>query len=227
MTTPVSPLYADRAEAGRVLASRLGGFRGNPDAIILALPRGGVPVGFQISLQLCLPLDLLIVRKLGVPGQEELAMGAIASGDVVVLNRDVIRELHIADEEIQEVIARERIQVARQEQEFRGGLPAAEVRNRIVILVDDGLATGSTMQAAAQTMRARSPKRLIVAVPVGPVESCAQLRQEADQVLCAATPSPFGSVGAFYRIFNQTTDEEVRALLKRSRDSGGEIRQSA
>ncbi|HVJ04476.1 MAG TPA: phosphoribosyltransferase [Candidatus Saccharimonadales bacterium] len=226
MTYPGNLLYADRAEAGRVLASRLSGFLGNPDAIVLALPRGGVPVGFEISRQLRLPLDLLIVRKLGVPGQEELAMGAIASGNVLVLNRDVIRKLRIADETIQQVIARERIQVARQEQQFRAG-PIAEVRNRTLILVDDGLATGSTMRAAAQTMRTHCPRSLIVAVPVGPVETCAQLRQEADQVLCVATPSPFGSVGAFYHIFNQTTDEEVRALLERSRDSSSEIRQSA
>ncbi len=227
MTYTGGPLYADRAEAGRVLASRLRGFSGDPDAIILALPRGGVPVGFEISRQLNLPLDVMIVRKLGVPGQEELAMGAIASGNVVVLNRVLIRQLRIAEEDIQRIIERERIQVNREEEDFRGWRPAAEVRNRTVIVVDDGLATGSTMEAAAQTIRARAPKNLILAVPVGPVESCARLRGQADQMICSATPSGFSSVGAFYRVFNQTTDEEVRSLLEQSKNLGGSIRRTA
>jgi putative phosphoribosyl transferase len=163
-------------------------------------------------------LDVWIVRKLGVPGQEELAMGAIASGELVVLNRSVIRALHISAEEIQQVIERERIEMARRERQFRGDRPAPEVRDRVVILVDDGLATGSTMRAAAQAIRARSPERIIVAVPLGPEEACAELQADADQVICAKTPAHFSAVGACYRSFPQTTDEEVRELLALSHD---------
>jgi putative phosphoribosyl transferase len=169
-------------------------------------------------------MDVLIVRKLGVPGREELAMGAIASGDLVFLNRGVIRSLKIPAEDIEQVIRRERDEIARREKELRRSRPAAEVRDRVVILVDDGLATGSTMQAAARTVRARSPKRLIVAVPVGSADICAELQLEADQVICAATPSHFSAVGAFYRSFSQTTDEEVRELLDQSYYHRTEVR---
>lgn len=206
-------IYADRAEAGRVLASRLSNFRGTPGGLVLALPRGGVPVGLEVSKQLDLPLDVLIVRKLGVPGREELAMGAIAGGGLVVLNQSVIRTLRISAEDIQRAVERERNEIARREKQFRCGRPPPEVRNRVVILVDDGLATGATMRAAAQTIRARSPERLIVAVPVGSAESCADLQSDADQVICAATPAHFSAVGACYRSFPQITDEEVRELL--------------
>jgi predicted phosphoribosyltransferase len=218
MTCAEGAIYADRAEAGQVLARLLYRYRATPNALVLALPRGGVPVGFEIAQHLNLPLDVWIVRKLGVPGQEELAMGAIASGELVVLNRSVIRALHISAEEIQQVIERERIEMARRERQFRGDRPAPEVRDRVVILVDDGLATGSTMRAAAQAIRARSPERIIVAVPLGPEEACAELQADADQVICAKTPAHFSAVGACYRSFPQTTDEEVRELLALSHD---------
>jgi predicted phosphoribosyltransferase len=216
MTHEGGAIYADRAEAGRVLAGLLSNFRATPGAMVLALPRGGVPVGFEISQRLHLPLDVLIVRKLGVPGREELAMGAIASGNLVVLNQPVIRALHLSAEEIQRVVKRERIEIARREEQFRGNRPAPDVRGRVVILVDDGLATGATMRAAAQTIRARSPERLIVAVPVGSREACSELQADVDQVVCAATPAHFSAVGAHYRSFSQTTDEEVRELLAAS-----------
>jgi predicted phosphoribosyltransferase len=216
MTYGADAIYADRVDAGRVLARLLSNFRATPGALVLALPRGGVPIGFEIAQLLNLPLDVLIVRKLGVPGEEELAMGAIASGGLVVLNQDVIRLLHLSAEDIERVIERERIEIARREQQFRGDRPAPDVRDRVVILVDDGLATGATMRAAAQTVRARSPERLIVAVPVGSEETCAELQADADQVICAATPLRFSAVGAYYRSFPQTTDEEVRELLAAS-----------
>jgi predicted phosphoribosyltransferase len=209
-------IYADRAEAGRILARLLSNFRATPGALVLALPRGGVPVGFEISQQLNLPLDVLIVRKLGVPGREELAMGAIASGDLVVLNQPVIRALHVLPEDIQRVIERERNEITRREKQYRGDRPAPDVHDRLVILVDDGLATGATMRAAARTVRSRSPQRLIVAVPIGSAEACAELQSDADQVICAATPAHFSAVGACYRSFRQTTDAEVRELLNLS-----------
>lgn len=213
MTPEGGAIYADRADAGRVLARLLSNIRATPGALLLALPRGGAPVGFEISQRLNLPLDVSIVRKLGAPGREELAMGAIASGDLVVLNQPVIRALHLSDDDISRVIERERIEVARREQQFRGSRPPPDVRGRVVILVDDGLATGATMRAAAQSIRARSPERLIVAVPVGTQEACAELKADVDEVICAATPARFSAVGAQYRSFPQTTDEEVRELL--------------
>lgn len=216
MTHESSAIYADRADAGRVLARLLINVLAAPGALVLALPRGGVPVGFEISHLLNLPLDVLIVRKLGVPGREELAMGAIASGDLVVLNHPVIRDLDLSAEDIRRVIERERIEITRRELQFRGNLPPPDVLGRVVILVDDGLATGATMRAAAQTIRARLPERLIVAVPVGAREACAELTAEVDQVICAATPTRFSAVGAHYRSFPQTTDEEVRELLTAS-----------
>lgn len=219
MTYTGGAIYADRAEAGRTLARLLSNFRATPGALVLALPRGGVPVGFEISQLLNLPLDVLIVRKLGVPGHEELAMGAIASGGLVFLNRPVIRALYVPPEDIQRVIERERSEIARRERQYRGDRPAPDVHDRVVILVDDGLATGSTMRAAARTIQSRSPQRLIVAVPVGSAEVCAELQSDADQVICAATPARFSAVGACYRSFPQTSDEEVRELLNLSQRS--------
>lgn len=219
------PLYEDRADAGRVLATRLRHFHSDSDALILALPRGGVPVALEISRELEIPMNLLIVRKLGVPGQEELAMGAVASGDIVVLNRAVIHQLRIPKEQVTDAIRRERLELARREQEFRGGSP--ELRDRKIILVDDGLATGSTMQAAVQAVRSQSPRNVTVAVPVAAAESCARLRAEVDALICVATPPEFGSVGAFYRNFSQTTDAEVRALLDRASYPNPKARTSA
>ena len=178
MTHESGAIYADRADAGRVLACLLSNIRATPGALVLALPRGGVPVGFEISYRLNLPLDVLIVRKLGVPGREELAMGAIASGDLVVLNHHVIRDLDLSAEDIRRVIERERIELTRRELQFRGNVPPPDVHGRVVILVDDGLATGATMRAAAQTIRARLPERLIVAVPVGAREACDELKEK-------------------------------------------------
>jgi putative phosphoribosyl transferase len=206
-------LFRDRTDAGRVLAGRLAAYANRPGVIVLALPRGGVPVGYEIARSLHVPLDVFLVRKLGVPGHEELAMGAIASGDIRVLNETVIRGLGIPDRVIDQVANEELRELERREQEYRGGRPAPRVRDQTVILVDDGLATGSTMQAAVEAVRQQSPARIIIAVPVGAPEACAELRQEADEVVCVRTPDPFFAVGMWYQSFAQTTDEEVRDLL--------------
>jgi predicted phosphoribosyltransferase len=189
--------------------------------IVLALPRGGVPVGFEIARALHAPLEAFVVRKLGVPGQEELAMGAVASGGVRVLNPEVVAALgHFASIVIEQVTVREKEEVRRREEQYRGARPFPELEGRTVILVDDGLATGATMRAAARAVRAREPYRLIIAVPVAPQSSCEEMRSEADEVVCAFTPEPFFGVGQFYCDFQQTTDEEVRELLARSKIEG-------
>ena len=208
--------FHDRAEAGRRLAALLSRYANKADVIVLALPRGGVPVAFEIARALRAPLDVFFVRKLGVPGHPELAMGAIASGGVRVLNREVVRALDIPADMIDEVARREREELARREAAYRGGRPAPDVRGRIVILVDDGLATGSTMRAAVTALRRQGPAWVVVAAPVGARSTCAALAEEADEVVCARTPEPFYSVGLWYRDFTQTTDEEVRELLERA-----------
>ena len=209
-------IFRDRTDAGRKLAARLKKYAGRTDVLVLALPRGGVPVAYEVAKELGAPLDVFLVRKLGVPGQEELAMGAIASGGVRVLNEDVISYLGIPGEVIDIVAADERTELERRERAYRNGRPPPDVNGRVVILIDDGLATGSTMRAAAAALRAQKPARIVVAVPVAAPETCEQFKSEVDEVICAVTPQPFRGVGLWYRDFSQTTDEEVRELLARA-----------
>jgi predicted phosphoribosyltransferase len=209
-------LFHDRSDAGRQLAAKLTALAGRPDVIVLALPRGGVPVGYEVAQALRAPLDVFLVRKLGLPGQEELAMGAIATGGVRVVNDEVVRRLRVSPDVIDAVADKELRELRRREKIYRDERPAPDVRGKNVILVDDGLATGSTMRAAVAALRQQHPARIIVAVPVGAVETCADLREEADQVVCARTPEPFYAVGLWYEDFSQTTDDEVRELLERS-----------
>jgi putative phosphoribosyl transferase len=209
--------FRDRSEAGQLLGRELAARLGNAgDAIVLALPRGGVPVGYEVAKALGAPLDVFIVRKLGVPGSEELAMGAIASGGVRVLNRDVLDYARVTQQQLDAVVAREERELARREAEYRGNRAPLDVRGRTVIIVDDGLATGSTMRAAVQALRAMEPKRVIVAVPVGAAQTCEDLREIVDEIVCLRTPEPFEAVGLWYDDFTQTTDAEVHALLSRN-----------
>ncbi|NUR53892.1 MAG: phosphoribosyltransferase [Acidobacteria bacterium] len=207
--------FADRREAGRELASHLSQYRGRTDVSVLALPRGGVPVGFEVADAIDAPLDVFVVRKLGMPGHPEFAMGAIASGGIRVLSEDVVRGYSIPDSAVDAVTRSELLELERREREYREGRPLTDIAGRVVILVDDGLATGSTMRAAAQAVRALGPARVIVAVPVGAPETCEQFGDIADDTVCARTPEPFSAVGLWYRDFSQTTDEEVRVLLDR------------
>lgn len=208
--------FRDREEAGRLLAAELAEYAGRGDVLVLALPRGGVPVGYEVARGLGAPLDVFMVRKLGVPGHEELAMGALASGGVRVLNDSVVQQLRIPEATIDEAARREQAELERRERTYREGRPAPEARGKTVILVDDGLATGATMRAAARALRQMDPARLVVAVPVAAGETCDDLRREVDEVVCAYTPEPFFGVGMWYEDFRQTTDDEVRDLLARS-----------
>ena len=205
--------FADRIEAGRLLAAQLTAYRDRDDVVVLALPRGGVPVASEVARALGVPLDVFVVRKLGVPGHEELAMGAIASGGVRQVNRDVVEALGIPPKVIDAVAAQEQHELERREAAYRGARPPLSLINKTVILVDDGLATGSTMRAAVMAARQQQPARVIVAVPVGAVSTCADLATEADDVVCVRTPEPFVAVGLWYRDFTATTDQEVRSLL--------------
>jgi len=207
--------FADRREAGKQLAKKLMAYANRPDVSVLALPRGGVPVAYEVARALHAPLDVFLVRKLGVPGQEELAMGAIATGGVRVLNEDVTA--YVDEAVIDAVAQREQLELIRRERLYRGDRPAPEVRDRTVILVDDGLATGSTMRAAAMALRKMGPSKIIVAVPVAAEETGHEFRREVDEVVCAMTPEPFMAVGLWYRDFSQTSDEEVRTLLEQAR----------
>jgi putative phosphoribosyl transferase len=209
-------IYRDRIEAGRRLASRLADYADRPDVLVLALPRGGVPVAFEVARELHAPLDIFLVRKLGLPGHEELAMGAIATGGVRVLNEDVVAHLRIPGEVIDSVAADELRELERRERAYRGDRPAPDVRGKTVILVDDGLATGSTMRAAAAALRQQQPARIVVAVPVSARQTCDEYRMGVDEIICAVTPEPFQAVGLWYKDFSQTTDEEVRDLLARA-----------
>jgi predicted phosphoribosyltransferase len=206
-------IYHDRHDAGRQLAARLGEHAGRDDVLVLALPRGGVPVGYEVARALDAPLDVFLVRKLGVPGREELAMGAIASGGIRVLNDDVVQTLAIPPAVIDRVAAEEQVELARREREYRDDRPPPEMSGRVVIMVDDGLATGSTMRAAVLAVRARNPAAVIVAVPVGAPETCAAMNLVADETVCAYMPAQFAAVGLWYADFSQTTDDEVRNLL--------------
>jgi len=207
-------LFRDRVDAGQHLAGKLKKYADRDDVVVLALPRGGVPVASEVARELAAPMDVFLVRKLGVPGQEELAMGAIASGGVRVLNEAVVRGLGISDEIIEAVTEKEQRELQRRERAYRADRALPDVRDRIVILIDDGLATGSTMRAAVAALRKRHPGRIVVAVPVGAADTCADLREEADEVVCVRQPEPFFGVGAWYQDFSQTTDEEVRDLLR-------------
>ena len=211
-------IYRDRAEAGRRLAAQLTDYANRSDVLVLALPRGGVPVAYEVARALHTPLDIFLVRKLGVPGHEELAMGAIATGGVRVLNEDVMRYISIPDAAIDAVAAKEQRELERREQLYRGDRPAPDVKGQTVILVDDGLATGSTMRAAAAALRQQKPARIVVAVPVSAVQTCDEYRMGVDEIVCAATPEPFHAVGQWYEDFSQTSDEEVRELLARAAD---------
>jgi putative phosphoribosyl transferase len=208
--------FRNRTEAGRVLAQELRVYANRDDVIVLALPRGGVPVAFDVAHALHAPLDVFVVRKLGVPGHEELAMGAIASGRVLVVEPSVVEDLAIPMEVVLDVAAREEQERLRREREYRGDRPAPDVRGRTVILVDDGLATGSTMRAAVAALRKLEPAKIVVAVPVAVRSTCEELAEEVDEVVCARTPAPFYAVGEWYADFSQTTDEEVRDLLARA-----------
>src|SRR6267378_4077526 len=209
-------IFRDRTDAGRKLAARLDHYAGRDDVVVLGLPRGGVPVAYEVARELGAPLDVFLVRKLGVPGQEELAMGAIASGGVRVLNEDVISYLGIPGEVIDAVAANEQRELERRARAYRGDRPPPDVKDRIVILIDDGLATGSTMRAAAESLRRQKPRRIVVAVPVSSRETCDEFRSEVDEIVCAYTPEYFQGVGLWYEDFSQTSDEEVRELLKRT-----------
>jgi len=206
-------IFQDRADAGRRLAEKLSSYA-NGDTRVLALPRGGVPVAFEVARALSAPLDVFVVRKLGVPGHEELAMGAIASGGVRVLNEDTIAQLHIDQATVDAVTQAELGELNRREAVYRDGLPAHDVAGKTVILIDDGLATGASMYAAVLALRARSPRRTIVAVPVAPRDTCEAIAQQVDEMVCAATPEPFRGVGAWYHDFRQVEDEEVRLTLR-------------
>jgi predicted phosphoribosyltransferase len=210
--------FADRRTAGAALATRLDHFAGRADALVLALPRGGVPVGYEVAAHLGIDLDVLIVRKLGVPGHEEFAMGAVASGGTVVLDHDLIAQTGLPPEAVKRVLTREQTELSRREAAFRGERPPVEVKGRTVILVDDGLATGWTMRAAVELLRTREPARLVVAVPIASQSTCSALGGEVDEMICLVTPEPFRAVGLWYEDFSQTTDDEVRYLLARASD---------
>ena len=206
-------IFEDRQDAGRALAERLSDYAGRPDVIVLALPRGGVPVGAEVARALGAPLDVLVVRKLGLPGQEELAMGAIASGGVRVLNEEVVSLTGVPREVIDRVAEEEGRELERRESAYRGDRPPPDVAGRTVILVDDGIATGSTLRAAVEALRKQGPARIVVAVPTAPKAACEALGEVADEVICVTTPEPFSAISLSYRSFPQMSDEEVREIL--------------
>lgn len=209
-------LYSDRSQAGRILARKLHAYEGRKDVVVLALPRGGMPVAHEVAEALEAPLDVFVVRKLGVPGQEELAMGAIASGGVRVISPEVVRSCGVSEREVEKVVAAERAELERREASYREDRPPLDVRGKVVILVDDGLATGSSMRAAIAALRLRSPARVVVAVPVAPRATNQRFASIADDVVCAVTPEPFHAVGEWYENFAQVGDDEVRDLLHRA-----------
>jgi len=209
-------LFKDRRDAGKQLAQELLAYAGRSDVIVLALPRGGVPVAYEVARALNAPLDIFIVRKLGLPGHEELAIGAIASGGIRVLNHDIVEALKIPQTMIDTVTRQELHELERRERAYRGDRPPPDIRGRTVILIDDGLATGASMRAAVAALRAQNPARIVVAVPTAAPETCAAFESEVDEVICAMTPEPFYGVGRWYEDFSQTTDEEVRTLIEQA-----------
>ena len=213
-------LFQDRTDAGQQLAKKLLSYANRSDVLVLALPRGGVPIAFEVAKALNAPLDIFSVRKLGVPGQEELAMGAIASGGIRILNEGVVNYLHISNQTIDTVAAKELQELERREQAYRGSRPQVDVHNRTVILIDDGLATGSTMRAAVVALHKLQPSRIIVAVPVSSASTCEEFKDYVDEIVCATTPEPFYAVGLWYKDFSQTTDEEVHSLLAQAANLG-------
>lgn len=215
--SPFTTQFRDRVEAGELLAGKLSEYANRKDVLILALPRGGVPVAFQVARALNAPLDIIVVRKLGVPGHEELAMGAIAPGGVRVFDAAVVQRSHVSSSTIDAVIAKEQAEMERREMAYRGNAPAADVRGKIVILVDDGLATGSTMRAAIAAVRRGQPAQIVVAVPTAPPSSVSELRAEVDEVVACITPRLFFGVGEWYEKFDQVSDDEVRLLLQQAK----------
>ncbi len=209
-------IFKDRGDAGRQVAQRLAQYENRDDVIVLALPRGGVPVGIQVAKALNAPLDVFLVRKLGVPGQEELAMGSIATGGVRVENDDVIQAARIPPHIIDRVAEQEQAELRRRENAYRGDRPPPPIKDRVVILVDDGLATGASMRAAVQAVRQREPKRLVVAVPVADPSVCRDFEDEVDEVVCVEVPRPLHGVGAWYEDFSQVTDAEVKPMIARA-----------
>lgn len=212
----MTDLYRDRLDAGQQLAAHLQAYANRRNVLVLALPRGGVPVAFEVARALHAPLDVFLVRKLGVPGQEELALGAIASGNIRVINDEVVQAHRLSQEVIERITQQEQRELARQEQLYRGNRPPLDLRDHIIILVDDGLATGASMRAAVQAVSQQHPTRLIVAVPVAEPSVCQAFREKVDEVICVRTPSPLYGVGAWYRDFSQTSDQEVHRLLARA-----------
>ena len=215
--------FANRAEGGKMLAEALSDYSGRSGILILALPRGGVPVAYEVAKSLSAPMDLWLVRKLGVPGQEELALGALAGKSICVLNDDIIDILNIDQSAIDAVTAREQVELERRNRLYRQGRPPPDIREKIIIIIDDGLATGATMRAAIASLRQAGATRIIAAVPVGAVSTCRKIEQEADELVCLYTPEPFHGVGQWYSDFSQTSDEEVLALLA----SAAALRKSA
>jgi putative phosphoribosyl transferase len=215
--------FSDRTEAGSELAARLDHYKGRDDVVVLALPRGGVPVAYEVARRLRAPLDIFLVRKLGVPGHPELAMGAIATGAVRVLNEDVVNWYGIPLSVIDQVARAEQAELERRERTYRAGRPSPPLEGRTVLLIDDGLATGATMKAAVQAVRAHKPARIVVAVPVGAPETCQEVADLADDIVCARTPVPFSAVGAWYRDFSQISDADVRALLHEGAEAVGTV----
>jgi putative phosphoribosyl transferase len=208
--------FRNRTDAGRQLASKLAKFQGRSDLLVLALPRGGVPVAYEVANILHAPMDVFLVRKLGVPGHEELAFGAIASGGLRVINQSIVHSTHLSPVQIEAAVAREKVELARRERSYRGDHTPPDPKGLTVILVDDGLATGATMLAAARALRQENPKHVVIAVPVAAPATCNELRPEVDEIICAITPEQFHAVGLWYEDFSQITDEEVRELLERS-----------
>ena len=211
--------FADRAEAGKVLATKLSAYANAPNALVLALPRGGVPVAYEVAIRLKLPLDVMIVRKLGVPGREEMAFGAIASGDVRLLNPDIVRSWQISKREIDAITARELRELERRESAYRDDRPKPAIKGKTILLIDDGVATGATMHAAVAALRQQQPARIVVAVPTAAPSTNAEFRAEVDEMICVITPDPFEAVGLWYEDFSQTTDDQVRDLLRRAASS--------
>jgi putative phosphoribosyl transferase len=209
--------FSDRSHAGQLLAQKLREYASNPDVVILALPRGGVPVGFEVAFALNAPLDIIVVRKLGVPDRVELAMGAIASGAVRVLNQEIIDWLQIRPAVIDRVTELETAELGRREQAYRGAMPALEIAGKIAILIDDGIATGSTMRAALEVVRSRNPQRVVIAVPTAPVSTTKELRGVADDFVCVISSDAFVGVGQWYEDFRQVSDEVTRDLYERAR----------